>query len=220
MEPPAKRQRLNSDRSGRNTAGSLGRSTPQTLSHSISPPRRRNRKQATPAEAAGSPSIQAEPTSPKPTVTKTGNNKFRSPFQLTWVRDLPDEANTDAVTLGDILGDPLISECWDFNYLHDINFLLSHLDQDVRKLVKVHVIHGFWKKEDPSRLELQVSLDSLYVHQSLATADTCYRSRQRATRMSRSTAPSCPKCLGRTTPRCWSSSAMTTRPRSLSTRRT
>lgn len=85
----------------------------------------------------------------------TGNKTFKSPFQLTWIRDLPPEANTDAVTLGDILGDPLVAECWDFNYLHDIDFLLSHFDQDVRQLVKVHVVHGFWKKEDPSRLLLQ-----------------------------------------------------------------
>jgi tyrosyl-DNA phosphodiesterase-1 len=87
----------------------------------------------------------------------TGNKTFKSPFQLTWIRDLPPGANTDAVTLGDILGDPLVAECWDFNYLHDIDFLLSHFDQDVRQLVKVNVVHGFWKKEDPSRLLLQVS---------------------------------------------------------------
>lgn len=89
--------------------------------------------------------------------TDTGDKTFKSPFQLTWIRDLPAKANTDAVTLSDILGDPLVAECWDFNYLHDIDFLLSHFDQDVRQLVKVHVVHGFWKKEDPSRLLLQVS---------------------------------------------------------------
>ncbi|KAL2135750.1 hypothetical protein VTI74DRAFT_7120 [Chaetomium olivicolor] len=63
--------------------------------------------------------------------------------------------NQDVVTLKDILGDPLISECWEFNFLHDIDFLMSAFDQDIRHLVKVHVVHGFWKKEDPSRLALQ-----------------------------------------------------------------
>ncbi|KAL2158920.1 hypothetical protein VTH06DRAFT_2950 [Thermothelomyces fergusii] len=63
--------------------------------------------------------------------------------------------NKDAITLKEILGDPLIAECWEFNYLHDIDFLMAAFDPDVRHLVKVHVVHGFWKREDPSRLELQ-----------------------------------------------------------------
>ncbi|KAJ4294817.1 hypothetical protein N0V88_005051 [Collariella sp. IMI 366227] len=63
--------------------------------------------------------------------------------------------NKDTVTLKDILGDPLISQCWEFNYIHDIDFLMSAFDEDVRSLVKVHVVHGFWKREDPSRLALQ-----------------------------------------------------------------
>jgi tyrosyl-DNA phosphodiesterase-1 len=81
---------------------------------------------------------------------------FRSPFQLTRIRDLPPELNRDTISLKDILGDPLISECWEFNYLHDIDFLMNAFDEDVRGLVKVHVVHGFWKKEDPNRLGLQV----------------------------------------------------------------
>jgi tyrosyl-DNA phosphodiesterase-1 len=32
----------------------------------------------------------------------------------------------------------------------------SHLDQDVRGLVQVKIIHGSWKKEDPHRLSLEV----------------------------------------------------------------
>jgi tyrosyl-DNA phosphodiesterase-1 len=62
----------------------------------------------------------------------------------------------DAVSLKDILGDPLIAECWEFNYLHNLDFLMDAFDEDVRNLVKVHVIHGFWKNEDPSRLHLKV----------------------------------------------------------------
>ncbi|KUI57514.1 hypothetical protein VP1G_04809 [Cytospora mali] len=148
MEPPTKRQRLRIDDDGKTTAGT---STPRSLSHPVSPPKRRNRPQSTtPTEH---PQLPTEPTSSNSAGTE--KRTFRSPFQLTWIRDLPDEANTDAVTLGDILGDPLIAECWEFNYLHDIDFLLSHFDPDVRQLVKVHVVHGFWKKEDPSRLMLQ-----------------------------------------------------------------
>lgn len=47
-----------------------------------------------------------------------------SPIQLTRIRDLPPEQNVDAISLRDILGDPLIKECWQFNYLFDIEFLM------------------------------------------------------------------------------------------------
>ena len=103
--------------------------TPETLSRPISPPRKKQRA------ASVSP----------------------SPWQLTWIRDLPEDLNRDAVTLKDLLGDPLISECWEFNYLHDLRFLMDAFDQDVRHLVKVHVVHGFWKREDLNRLALMVS---------------------------------------------------------------
>ncbi|KAI1498689.1 phospholipase D/nuclease [Biscogniauxia marginata] len=78
-----------------------------------------------------------------------------SPFQLTTIESLPPESNVDAVSLHDLLGDPLISECWEFNYLHDVDFLMSHFDEDTRALVNVHIVHGFWQKEDPNRLALQ-----------------------------------------------------------------
>lgn len=83
--------------------------------------------------------------------------RLKSPFQLTTIRDLPEAANRDCVGLADILGDPMIAECWEFNFLHDIHFLMSHFDEDTKNLVKVHVIHGFWKREDPNRIALQVS---------------------------------------------------------------
>ena len=81
-----------------------------------------------------------------------------SPFQLTRIQDLPASSNVGAVSLKDILGDPMVAECWEFNYLHDLDFLMSAFDEDVRELVKVHVVHGFWKREDASRINLQVVL--------------------------------------------------------------
>lgn len=83
--------------------------------------------------------------------------QITSPWQLTRIRDLPEESNADAVTLHDLLRDPLIAECWEFNYLHDIPFLMDAFDMDVRGLVRVHVVHGFWKREDANRLMLEVS---------------------------------------------------------------
>lgn len=105
---------------------------PESLSRPISPPRKKQREQK-------SPSV------------------LGSPWQLTWIRDLPEALNQDAVTLKDLLGDPLISECWEFNFLHDLHFLMEAFDPDTRHLVKVHVVHGFWKQEDPNRQELIVS---------------------------------------------------------------
>ncbi|KAK4237097.1 tyrosyl-DNA phosphodiesterase I [Achaetomium macrosporum] len=142
MGRPSKRPVVNGDdEPGR-------KPTPASLTHPISPPLKKRRLAAQTEDEQ----TEHEKTS-KDSVQQS--RIFQSPFRLTKIRDLPPEMNKDTVTLRDILGDPLISECWEFNYLHDIDFLMGAFDQDVRHLVKVHVVHGFWKREDPSRLELQ-----------------------------------------------------------------
>jgi tyrosyl-DNA phosphodiesterase-1 len=55
---------------------------------------------------------------------KRGVRYVPSPFQLTHIRDMAAHQNVDAVELKDILGDPLIKECWNFNYLFDIDFVM------------------------------------------------------------------------------------------------
>ena len=85
-----------------------------------------------------------------------GPRAIKSPFQLTWIRDLPGSANVDAITLNHLLGDPLISECWEFNYMHNVDFLMKHFDPDVKDLVKVHIVHGFWRDEDASKHKIKV----------------------------------------------------------------
>jgi len=97
------------------------------------------------------------PISPPPLRRHPAQKIIDSPFQLTTIEDLPASSNVGAVSLKDILGDPLISEVWEFNYLHNLDFLMEALDEDVRDMVKVHVIHGFWKEEDQSRRNLIVS---------------------------------------------------------------
>ncbi len=47
-----------------------------------------------------------------------------SPVQLSSVDELPTSSNIDTVSLKDILGDPLIKECWLFNYLFDVDFVM------------------------------------------------------------------------------------------------
>ncbi|RDA88053.1 hypothetical protein CP532_5267 [Ophiocordyceps camponoti-leonardi (nom. inval.)] len=77
-----------------------------------------------------------------------------SPWQLTRIRDLPDELNRDALSLRDIVGDALVRECWQFNFLHDVNFLMNAFDSDIRHAIDVHIVHGFWKSDDANRLAL------------------------------------------------------------------
>jgi len=127
-----KRRRLSNEDDSDSKTDNHKRLTHSSLMRSISPPPLRRSKQNESSQVA------------------------QSPFQLTRIRDLSPSSNVDAVSLKDILGDPLIAECWEFNYLHDLDFLMDAFDPDVRDIVKVHVIHGFWKNEDQTRLALKV----------------------------------------------------------------
>ncbi|KAI9821207.1 MAG: tyrosyl-DNA phosphodiesterase 1 [Pycnora praestabilis] len=98
-----------------------------------------------------------------------GPKLFSSPIKLTHIRDLPSSSNVDTVGLNDIIGDPLIKECWQFNYLFNIDFLMNAFDEDVRALVKVKVVHGSWKQEDPHRVNLQEAAKR-YPNVSIVTA--------------------------------------------------
>lgn len=79
-----------------------------------------------------------------------------SPIQLTNIRDLPSGYNVDTVKLHDILGDPMIRECWHFNYCFDIDFVMDQFDQDVRNLVRVKIVHGSWKQDSANRIRIDV----------------------------------------------------------------
>jgi tyrosyl-DNA phosphodiesterase-1 len=105
-----------------------------------------------------SPRGLEKPISPPPTKRERGLGPtvISSPFHLTSIQDLPPSSNADTISLKDILGDPLISECWEFNYLHNVDFLMDAFDEDVKDIVKVNIIHGFWKHDDQSRLNLKV----------------------------------------------------------------
>jgi tyrosyl-DNA phosphodiesterase-1 len=87
-----------------------------------------------------------------------------SPIQLTHIRDFPESRgyNVDTVKLREILGDPMIRECWQFNYLFDVDFLMSNFDEDVRSLVKVKVVHGSWERESANRVRVEVNIRSRF----------------------------------------------------------
>lgn len=47
-----------------------------------------------------------------------------SPIQLTRIQNLPSSHNIGSVSLRDLIGDPMIKECWQFNYLLDLDFIM------------------------------------------------------------------------------------------------
>lgn len=141
----------------------------------MDPPFKKLKTQASPDEATltenASPASLNRPISPPPrsrqpsqhqptSSTTTSNTKqsIPSPIQLTHIRDLPSaNQNAETIRLPEILGDPLIRECWQFNYLIDVDFVMSQFDADVRGLVQLKVVHGSWKREAPNRIRIDVS---------------------------------------------------------------
>lgn len=169
MERPSKKARVSSDSTGDlETEGRPRRTeTPlNSLNRSISPPLRTRSQPTQPATDLACPELAND-------VLKTADSKqtlditrpsgparcIPSPVQLTHIADYPASKgyNVDAVRLRDILGDPMIRECWQFNYMFDVDFLMKQFDEDVRGLVTVKVVHGSWKKESPNRIMIDVS---------------------------------------------------------------
>lgn len=122
--------------------------------------RKRSRNGADGDESSGFDSLKSlsRPISP-PRKKFRQSNIQKSPWQLTRIRDLSDEVNKDTVSLQDLLGDPLILECWQFNFLHDIPFVMNAFDESVRDSIRLHVVHGFWKRSDLNRIHLSVGHD-------------------------------------------------------------
>ncbi|MCJ1400895.1 hypothetical protein MMC11_004106 [Xylographa trunciseda] len=90
-----------------------------------------------------------------------------SPIHLTKVEGLSPALNADTVSLQDLVGNPLIRECWVFNYLFDVDFLMSKLDVDVRDQVQVKIVHGSWKKEDSNRLAIWLLKEAMARHKNV-----------------------------------------------------
>jgi tyrosyl-DNA phosphodiesterase-1 len=114
--------------------------------------------QTTAHEAHGVPPVAEGPMS----ISKRHQDESRdearflpSPIQLTRIKDLGVEKNVDALGLEEILGDPLIRECWCFNFLFDVEFIMKHFDPKL--LVKVNIVHGFWRNDDQRKIGLMES---------------------------------------------------------------
>lgn len=173
MERSSKRAKVTSDLTSETEGQSIRISTPlNSLHRSISPPLR-TRSQGLDQTYPVCPDLAKDdigaehknlPRSKKP--VKDSSKLIPSPIQLTHIRDYPASKgyNDDAVRLRDILGDPMIRECWQFNYMFDVDFLMSQFDEDVRGLVTVKVVHGSWKKESSNRIMIDVNSPFLQEH--------------------------------------------------------
>ncbi|KAF1980175.1 phospholipase D/nuclease [Bimuria novae-zelandiae CBS 107.79] len=178
--PPNKRRKLELDvaaetgstPSSPSNNVTAGKQIATSLQRPISPPASRRRRSRTPPPST--PRVEADAHVTKQTPTPNGKELtttitegtyvrkadgattrvIASPIQLTKIRDLGSEQNVDTVELRDLLGDPMIKECWNFNFLFDLDFVMKHFDPDVRHMVKVKIVHGFWKSEDANRINL------------------------------------------------------------------
>lgn len=154
--------------------------TPTTIANGLAslhrsvtpPPSSRPRRESSVPQTSIQP---AELTSRRPQL-------IPSPIQLTHIRDLSAASgnNVDTVRLKDILGDPMIRECWQFNFLFDVDFLMSQFDEDVRRLVQVKVVHGSWKKEAPNRIRIEVGVSFYLARVSSLCDEDVYQSRKHA----------------------------------------
>ncbi|RDW90790.1 tyrosyl-DNA phosphodiesterase 1 [Aspergillus mulundensis] len=155
---PAKRPKRSSQ-SGPDLSENPSVSTLASLRRSITPPTTRSGRASSSAAPNGSPhsSEKKDNHTPTPQQENAGPQIISSPIQLTHIRDFSDSLrnNDDTVKLRDILGDPLIRECWQFNYCFDVDFLMNQFDEDVRSFVTVKVVHGSWKRESENRVRIE-----------------------------------------------------------------
>ncbi|KAL8685010.1 MAG: hypothetical protein Q9224_006019, partial [Gallowayella concinna] len=120
---------------------------------SISPPPTRNPTH----RLYGGNSLGRDKKDATPQAAESSSSRrfITSPIQLSTVNGLAASSNVDTVCLKDILCDALIRECWLFNYLIDVDFIVSQLDVDTRELVRVKIVHGSWREEDGNRVGIQ-----------------------------------------------------------------
>ncbi|KAJ5758737.1 hypothetical protein N7520_005893 [Penicillium odoratum] len=158
MERPSKRAKISLDQSRGDKSPESSVSTPlASLQRSISPPARTRSGEPLPTISA-CPELPGDQNNGFPANQSNVNlsRLISSPFELTHIQGLTDRGglNEDTVKLRDILGNPMIKECWQFNYCFDVDFLMSKFDQDVRSLVKVKIVHGSWERESMNKIHI------------------------------------------------------------------
>jgi tyrosyl-DNA phosphodiesterase-1 len=145
VDPPAKRRKLDVDEPEDVLAATEHHNKEpiyKGLDRSISPPLPRRKSPVAPSHAlkptwgfnempnraltqfALGSDAQQEGGQEREVSGMSNTNYVLSPFQLTHIQDMRPHQNVDAVQLKDILGDPMIKECWNFNFLFDLDFVM------------------------------------------------------------------------------------------------
>ncbi|KAF7712402.1 Uncharacterized protein PECH_003305 [Penicillium ucsense] len=165
MERPAKRARVSSENPDNEAQLKDSPAPLASLHRSITPPPRARPRAPSAAPRPPCRDIvndqdESENNERKPSDGMSSQDTTQvipSPIQLTHIQDYPLSKgyNVDAVKLRDILGDPMIQECWQFNYLFDVDFVMSQFDRDVRSLVRVKIVHGSWERESANRIRVE-----------------------------------------------------------------
>ena len=151
----AKRRKVTHDELARNDSGAANGEMVSLVSLS---------RPVTPPFACRTPQVETKQRRTSTHVpSKDGYTIIPSPIQLTHIQGLSDNSgnNIDTIKLRDILGDPMIKECWQFNFCFDIDFIMDQFDPDVKSIVQVKVVHGSWKKESPNRIRIEVGIRSI-----------------------------------------------------------
>lgn len=162
MERPSKRARLSPDSNRGDGKRQSTASAPLASLHRAITPPPRSRSRQSPGSNTACPELKNDQIltqEPELTEANTTTPRFvSSPVQLTHIEGFPPSKgyNVDTVRLRDILGDPMIRECWNFNYLFDVDFVMNQFDEDVRRLVQVKIVHGSWEREAPNRIRVEV----------------------------------------------------------------
>lgn len=164
MERPSKRARLSPDPSRAAGERQTKASTPLVSLHRAITPPPRSRSRQSPGLNTACPELKNDQIlTQEPELTEVISTKpprfVPSPVQLSHIEGFPPSKgyNVDTVRLRDILGDPMIRECWNFNYLFDVDFVMNQFDEDVRNFVQVKVVHGSWEREAANRVRVEVS---------------------------------------------------------------
>jgi tyrosyl-DNA phosphodiesterase-1 len=135
--PPAKRRKLQSNPLLREATTRAQTSLNTGIDRPISPPSSRRYIPVVASSAALSPTWRFDDVPQQTTTSQVadvqpktkgardgGVNYVPSPVQLTRIKDLAPHQNVNTVGLKDILGDPMIKECWNFNFLFDLDFVM------------------------------------------------------------------------------------------------
>ena len=197
----AKKRKTSHDATTQNDTSPDGGMTPlASLSRPVTPPFTRQTPQVETKQRRTSTQLSSN----------DGYTIIPSPIQLTHIPGLSNSSgnNIDTIKLPDILGDPMISECWQFNFCFDVDFIMDQFDTDVKNIVQVKVVHGSWKKDSPNRIRIEVGTcpnsrchHEEYRQTKIISLKHRYRNNALATRTSSRFAPTCRNLSGLIIPR-------------------